>query len=489
MSININNLCFELPINFTYALKAIQENGLGIIFFINSKKRLIGSFSDGDARRSILNGEKLPLIIEINSTHYNKNPHYLPYDCNINDIWTLFDKKIKCIPLVDEKMNVVDFSTPNRIRRFSVFEPDIGDKEISNLLECAKSGWISSQGRFINEFEISFSKYLGGGYSVAVSNGTVALELGMLSLGVGCGDEVIVPNFTFAASINSIIRVGAKPVLVDIREDTWTIDYEYIEKFISSKTKAIMPVHIYGQSSHMSEINKIAKKFNLFVIEDAAEALGGVYKKKLIGLNSDCSCFSFFANKLITTGEGGMVVFKSKDIAQKAIILRDHGMSKEKKYWHETAGGNFRMTNMQAGIGVAQLEKINYLYKKRKQIFEYYDANFANNKNIILLPKNSWSENSYWLYTIRLIDFNESARDKLIANLIKRGIDARPGFYPLNQMPAYNMYSKNKEFKISSMIAYQILSLPSSTSLSKDEINHISSIFLEEYNNLCMQLN
>jgi len=480
MKINIDNLFVELPIDFKEALKTIEINGLGIIFFIDSSKKLIGSFSDGDSRRVILKETPLPKTIEKNSDFYNKKPHYLPFNCQISEIWTLFHQNIKCVPLVDNEMNVVDFSTPSRVRKFPILQPNIGDDEINNLLECANTGWISSKGRFIKEFEVGFSGYLNGGHAVAVSSGTAALQLGMLALGIGANDEVIVPNFTFGASINAIIHVGAIPVLVDVDPETWTLSLRAIEEAINENTKAIMPVYLYGQAAHIDEINKIAKNNNLHIVEDCAEALGGTYKERLIGRDGDATCFSFFANKLITTGEGGMVVFKGKKIADKAKIMRDHGMSPQKKYWHEFAGVNFRMTNMQAAIGVAQLKKINNFLLKRKNVFKRYDKNFKSNSQLLLLPKNSWSENSYWLYTLVVREFTEKKRDKLLKALSDRGIDARPGFYPLHKMPPYEKYSNGSDYPISSFLGTSSINLPSSPSLTSDEIDHIAQTVINE---------
>jgi len=480
MKINIDNLFVELPIDFKEALKTIEINGLGIVFFIDSNKKLIGSFSDGDSRRVILKKTSLPKMIEKNSDFYNKKPHYLPFDCQISEIWALFHHNIKCVPLVDNNMNVVDFSTSSRVRKFSILQPVIGDEEINNLLECANTGWISSQGRFIKKFEDDFSSYLNGGHAVAVSSGTAALQLGMLALGIGANDEVIVPNFTFGASINAIIHVGAIPVLVDVDPETWTLSLKAIEAAINKNTKAIMPVHLYGQSAHIDEITKIAKNNNLHIVEDCAEALGGTYKKRLIGRDGDATCFSFFANKLITTGEGGMVVFKHKKTADKAKIMRDHGMSPQKKYWHEFAGVNFRMTNMQASIGVARLKKINNFLLKRKIVFQRYDKNFKSNSQLLLLPKNSWSENSYWLYTLVVSEFTEKKRDKLLKALSDRGIDARPGFYPLHKMPPYKKYSNGSDYPISSFLGTSIINLPSSPGLTSDEIDHIAQIVINE---------
>jgi perosamine synthetase len=403
----------------------------------------------------------------------------LPIDCEISEIWNLFERDLRCIPLLDTSHRVVDYSTRARIRQFMVLQPDIGQQEMSNVLECVASGWISSQGRFIGLFERAFSDYLGGGHAIAVSNGTVALHLAMTTLGIGQGDEVIVPNFTFGASINAIVHSGATPVLADVDPDTWTIDLDELTRLITPKTRAIMPVHIYGQPARIDEIMEIASEKGIYVIEDCAEALGATYKKRRVGLDGDCTCFSFFANKNITTGEGGMAIFKDAGMAKRARILRDHGMSKQKRYWHDYAGFNFRMTNMQAAIGAAQMGRVDEFLNRKKSIFQAYDSLLSEHPGVSLLPKNDWSENSYWLYTIILNGYEEGVRDKLITNLGFRGIDARPGFYPMHQMDPYREYGHGA-YPVSSYLSENSVSLPSSFGLSNEEIPHIVEIFIDE---------
>ena len=360
-----------------------------------------------------------------------------------------------------------------------VSQPNIGEQEISNVIECVTSGWISSQGRFIGAFESKFSDYLGGGHSIAVSNGTVAIQLALTALGIGPGDEVIVPDFTFGASINAIIHAGATPVLVDVDPHTWTIDLAELRKNVTPKTKAVMPVHIYGQPAHIDEIMEIATQSGIFVIEDCAEALGATYKSRKVGLDGHATCFSFFANKCVTTGEGGMVVFKDAGVAQRARVLRDHGMNPQKRYWHDHAGFNFRMTNMQAGIGVAQMSRIEELLDRRRWLFKSYDSHLSTQPGVTLLPKNEWSQNSCWLYTVLLTGYKSRIRDRLIADLAYRGVDARPGFYPMHEMDPYRRFSRG-DYPVSRHLSERSISLPSSFGLSAEEIVHISTIFMEE---------
>ena len=231
------------------------------------------------------------------------------------------------------------------------------------------------------------------------------------------------------------------------------------------------------------EILKIAKDNDLLVIEDCAEAIGAKYKDRIIGNDGDCSCFSFFANKTVTTGEGGMVVFKEEAAAKRARILRDHGMSPTKSFLHEYAGFNFRMTNMQAAIGVSQMERINDFLQSRKKIFDKYNSEFKKISCVDLMPSNNWSENSYWLYTLTIKDFGEKRRDILLNKLIDRGIECRPGFYPINIMKPYKKFANGK-YNVSKYISENSISLPSSSTLNEAEQKHIINAFLEELNNI-----
>lgn len=478
-NIPLESLLVTLPATFHDALEAINVNMQGIVFFVDEERKLIGVFTDGDARRALLAGAELSDLIARESICFNRLPKFLPFDCELSEIWRLFEDDLRCIPLVDRNHRVVDYSTRSRIRKFMVLEPDIGEQEKSNVLECVTSGWISSQGRFIGLFEKEFSNYLGRGHAIAVSNGTVALQLGLTALGIGRGDEVIVPDFTFGASLNAIIHAGATPVLADVDPQTWTMDLTALAKLITPRTKAVLPVHIYGQPAQLDEICALASEHGIRVIEDCAEALGATYKDRRVGLHGDCGCFSFFANKSITTGEGGMVVFKDAEVAERARVLRDHGMRPSKRYWHDYAGFNFRMTNMQAAIGVAQMGRIEELLGRKKAIFETYDRLLAAHPGLSLLPKNDWSSNSYWLYTLVLNGYGSDVRDRLLKQLECRGIDARPGFYPMHQMDPYREFARG-DYPVSSYLAANSVSLPSSFGLSNEEIPHIVEIFVDE---------
>ena len=483
---NIQKYTINLPQKLNFVLKKIDLNRNGIIFVTNNQKKLLGSITDGDIRRGMIKNQ-VNDIVNLKSKYINKNPFCLKYNSSIKKI--LFhlenkknNKKYKCIPLVDNNKIIQDVSTIESLRKYPLINLNIDNSEINNVIDAMKTGWISSAGSYVRQFEENFNKYIGGGFSISTSSGTTALELALKTFKISHGDEVIIPNFSFAASINSIINVGARPVVVDINPETWTINTNEIERKISKKTRAIMPVHIYGQPCEMTKIKKIAKLKNLLVIEDAAEALGATYKKSKIGFNSDCACFSFFANKTITTGEGGMVIFKNKKNFFLANQIKNHGMSNKEYYFHDVIGSNYRMTNIQAAIGVEQLKKIKSLISARKKIFKYYDKKLSKFSFIKLLPKNKWSTNSYWLYTMLIENFGLKKRQKLINNLLKRGVETRPAFYPFSAMKIYNKYCSGN-YKFSETVAFNSISLPS-TNINETDQDLIIDYIIEEIKKL-----
>lgn len=361
-----------------------------------------------------------------------------------------------------------------------IAEPLLGKKELKNVMEAVKSGWISSKGKFITEFEEKFAQYCGVKHSIAVSNGTVALHLALVALDIGIGDEVIVPTLTFIATANAVKYTGATPVFVDSDPNYWGIDPEKIEKAITVKTKAIIPVHLYGHPCDMDPIMDIAKKYNLFVIEDAAEAHGAEYKGKKVGSFGDINCFSFYGNKIITTGEGGMCLTNDEKLAQKMRILKDHGMNLNKKYWYDVIGFNYRMTNMQAAIGVAQLKKLDKFIKNKREIANWYSSGLKEieGKKFIKLPvEMPWAKNVYWMYSVLIKNGFKMDRDKLMEKLKEKDIETRPFFYPIHIMP---LYSKGgKKFLVAEEISKKGLNLPSSVKLSAKEVKSICQVIKE----------
>lgn len=355
-----------------------------------------------------------------------------------------------------------------------ISEPQLSGNEKKYVLDCIEAGWISSLGSYIERFESEFAAYCGAKYGVSTSNGTVALHLALLALGIGKGDEVIVPTLTFVASANAVLYTGATPIFVDADEKTWTIDTKQILNKITSKTKAIIPVHLYGHPCDMEAINAIARAKHLFVIEDAAEAHGATFKDKKVGNLGTIGCFSFYGNKTITTGEGGMVVTNNKRLADKARFLKDHAMSKTKKYYHPILGYNYRMTNIQAAIGLAQLEQIQKFLDKKIKIAHMYNQLLGAAHGVVIPPKAGWATNSYWMYSV-LIDKVKygMSRDQLIQALKKHNIDSRPFFVPMHKLP---MYRTDEVFPVAEKLALQGINLPSSTRLSDADVRKVAKV-------------
>ena len=357
------------------------------------------------------------------------------------------------------------------LKMIPIAEPCIGEEELNNVIEAVKSGWISSKGEFIINFEKNFAKYCNVDYGIAVSNGTVALHLALAALGIKKGDEVIVPTLTFIATANAVRYCNAKPVFVDSRLDYWCIDPEKIEEKITDNTKAIIPVHLYGHPCDMEAINDIAQDHNLYVIEDAAEAHGAEYKGKKVGSLGDISCFSFYGNKIITTGEGGMCLTDNEELTEKMRILRDHGMNPNKRYWYDVMGFNYRMTNLQAAVGVAQTEKLDKFIEKKREIAKIYNSGLKDIDGITLPPEMEWVKNVYWMYSILIETGFGTNRDQLIQLLGKKGIETRPFFYPVHIQPQYRKYGG--AFPIAEGLSKEGINLPSGVTLKKSGVKYI----------------
>ncbi len=458
------------------AVVMIDRNAQGIVFVVDENGRLKGLLTDGDIRRSLLKGSTLEAKV---SEVMNRRFTFRHVETPPEEITPLLNDHIRHIPLVDSEFRLVDYACLARLHRIPIAEPDLGGNELNYVVDCVKSNWISSKGKYVDQLEQMFGEIFEGRKAIAVSNGTAALHLALVALGVKTGDEVIVPDLTFAASANAVIHAGAIPVFVDISFSTWGLDPKEVEKAITPKTKAIMPVHLYGHPCDMDPILEIARQHHLLVIEDCAEALGAVYKGRLVGLLGDAACFSFFGNKMITTGEGGMVVFREDEQAERAKLLRDHGMSKDKRYWHLEVGYNYRLTNLQAAVGVAQLEQYKQFVDRKQAIANAYTSALRDCEGVTLPPAEPWAENAFWLYTILIDEGIFGRRDDLIRKFLLNGIECRPVFYPLHQMPPYQRYcSRKKNFPISERISSCGISLPSAVTLSDKEIEEICRVLL-----------
>ena len=357
-----------------------------------------------------------------------------------------------------------------------VYQPELSGNEKKYVNECLDTNWISAKGRFVKAFEEGVAKYLGVNHAVSVSNGTVALHLALMTLGIGKGDEVILPSLTYVASANAVTYTGATPVFADSLYESWQIDPEDVERKITDKTKAIMVVHLYGQPCDMDAIMKIAKDHNLYVIEDCAEAFGSKYKGRCVGSFGDISAFSFYGNKTITTGEGGMVVTNDKALAERAAHIKDQGMSRTQEYWHDIIGYNYRMTNICAAIGLAQLEKADDFIARKIQVANWYMENLKDTP-VEVPPMVADTKNTYWMFSVLLPKADQ--RDALRAALKEAGVETRPLFHPIHWMPMYEQ--KELSLKVAEDLGMRGINLPSWPGLSEEQVKYICGVIRDFY--------
>lgn len=362
-----------------------------------------------------------------------------------------------------------------------VCSPTIGDRESALVNQCIKDGWISGISPYVERFETAFAKYCGCQYGVACNSGTTALHLALACFGVKSGDEVIIPTFTMIATPNAITYTGARSILVDSELETWNIDVSKIESKITSRTKVIMPVHTYGHPADMDVIKELARKHDLKVIEDAAEAHGAEYRGRRTGGLGDVGCFSFYANKIITTGEGGMIVTNDKEIAEKAKWLRAHAFGRGgKHFYHEAVGFGYRFSGLQAAFGLAQLERIDeFVSNRRKNASLYNSLLSVLGSKISLPPEASETKNIYWMYSILVEDSFRISRRELMEKLATNGIESRTFFYPIHVQPIYSTQYVNERFPIADELSRKGINLPSSNSLTEEEVRYVCKCIVE----------
>lgn len=354
-------------------------------------------------------------------------------------------------------------------RFFPVSQPVIGEKEIEYVTDAVKSGWVSSLGQYIERFEYAFAAYCGTRYALAVSNGTTALHLALVAVGIKSGDEVIVPDLTFVATANAVAYTGATVIPVDIEAASLCIDPRAIGAAISPRTRAIIPVHLYGQPAQMDAILALARQHNLLVVEDAAEAPGAEFHGGKVGSFGDCGIFSFYGNKIITSGEGGMLTTNSLELYEHAKLLRDHAMSPVKRYWHTHVGFNYRMTNLQAALGLAQLERIEEFLHSRHQIMQWYRDELADDVECRLNRTIEDARSVYWMVCVEIDGLTYESRDSLIRELKANGVDSRPFFYPVSDLPMYERAAT----PIAHDVSQKGLNLPSYFDLARADITYI----------------
>lgn len=447
------------------ALRVIDRNARGIAFVVNAEGVLQGVVTDGDIRRAILRGMSPEAPVPDLMT---TKPVTVKLGTPIEKILALMSEGVTYIPVVDEQRRVVDYAGFAHGVHLPVAAPVFEGNELRYVTECVLTNWISSQGRFVQEFERTFAKFCGARHGVAVSNGTVALHLALVLAGVGPGDEVILPTLTFVATANAVRYTGATPVFADSDRSTWTLNPAEVKRKVTSRTKAIIPVHLYGHPADMDPLMELADRHGLVVVEDAAEAHGALYKGRRVGSIGHIGCFSFYGNKIITTGEGGMLTIQDDGLAERARVLRDHGMSRTRKYWHETVGFNYRLTNLQAAVGVAQMERVEALLAQRATVGAEYRARLAADGRLELPPLAPWAHPVTWLYTVLLKE--GLSRDDAIRSLEAQGVSSRPSFYPVHRMPPY---LTTEAFPVADSLSARGLSLPTWAPMNPAEIGRV----------------
>jgi perosamine synthetase len=357
-----------------------------------------------------------------------------------------------------------------------VNEPLFISDEKKYLAQCIDTGWVSSLGPFVKEFEEKISSFVGTKYGIAVTSGTAALEIAMGTIGIKPGDEVIMPTFTIISCPNAVLTYGGVPVFVDSEPETWNIDVQKIEEKITKKTKAIMPVHIYGHPCDMDTIGKLAKKYNLKIIEDVAESLGAEYKNKKLGTLGDISCFSFF-NKIINTGEGGMLLTNNSEYVEKIKILRNLGHSRDRKYYHCNFARNYRMTNLQAALGVAQCMNVEKFLEIKRKNAKKYTKELKGLKGIQLPVEKEWAKSIFCMYGIVLDESTDFTAESFASELAKEGIETRQFFYPMHWQPILkelNVLKAEDEYPLAERISKQGLYLPCGLGLKDWQIEKIT---------------
>lgn len=371
---------------------------------------------------------------------------------------------------------------PAPVKKIPVYAPVIDELDIRYVTDALKAGHVSgTAGEYLERFEAGFAGYCSCHHGVATSSGTTALHLALAALGIGPGDEVIASTFTNMATFFAIVYAGARPVPVDIECDTWNLDPQQIEGKITSRTKAILVVHIYGHPVDMDPVLEVARRHNLSVIEDAAEAHGALYKERKIGSLGDIACFSFYANKILTTGEGGMVTTNREDLAARARLLRGLAYGAQQRFMHRDVGFNYRLTNLQAALGCAQLQKIDSVIAAKRRLARLYDQTMEGTPGLQRPVEKPYARNVYWMYHVVLRGQLRGHREKLLGWLAERGIETREAFIPYNMQEIFieRGWTRKEECPVANDVAQNGFYLPSSPRLSEEDIHRITAALQE----------
>lgn len=439
--------------NLWTGIERALDNGASVLFVTDADGIMLGQVSLGRMRSAIASGAHLQ-------------------DLRLGELVEPV-AEVGVTPVVDHAGRLVGVRRRPELRGLPVAEPDLSHAELRGVLDAFLSTWISSTGDYIRSFEQRFAERCSMAHGVATSNGTVSLHLAMAALGIGKGDEVLVPDLTFAACANTVMHLGARPVLVDIDPDTWCLSVEAMERLVTPRTRAIMVVHLFGRPAPMTEIRAFADARGLYIIEDCAEAHGARYDGQPVGSFSDIASFSFFANKIITTGEGGICLTNNPDLAARMRMLRDHGMRPDRKYWFEDAGFNYRMTNLQAAIGCAQLDRMDDFLAQRDAVQARYEAALGDIPGLRFMPPMSArSQPVVWFSSVLV---PAAKRAELIEAARCRGIDLRPFVNSLSSMPAYRRFARR--CPVSADVSATGLHLPTSRRVDDRIAGILAEIF------------
>ena len=358
-------------------------------------------------------------------------------------------------------------------RRIPVAAPVLGGREKEYVNDCLDSTWISSQGKYLDQFQEKFAAYCHSRHAVACCNGTVALHLALMAFDLQPGDEVIVPSLTFIATANAVVYCGARPVFVDSEPVTGNLDPAKLEELITPRTKGIIAVHLFGHPADMDAIRAVTSRHNLFLIEDAAEAHGALYRGRRAGSLGDIATFSFYGNKIITCGEGGMVLTDRDDLAQKISLLKGQGMDPKRRYWFPMVGYNYRMTNIAAAIGLAQLEQLDWHLERHREVTQAYRQGLKGHPRLVWQEEQSWARHACWMAVFYLSGAGEAERDGVMARLAEKGIETRPVFYPLHIMPPYQAMHGGRKMPVCEQLAASGIALPTWAGLTEEDVAYV----------------
>jgi perosamine synthetase len=361
----------------------------------------------------------------------------------------------------------------NETRQIPLSFPTLGQKEAEYVMDCLNTKWISSVGKYVGLFERAFAQVAGTKHAISCSNGTAALHLALLGLGLKPDDEVLVPTLTFAACANSVVYCGARPVFLDIDPDIWCIDAGLLERQITPQTRGIIAVHLRGHPADMDAIKGIASRHGLFVVEDAAQAHGARVQGQPVGSVGDVGTFSFFGNKMLTTGEGGMVTTNDDGVAERIRLLKNQGMTQERRYWHSVVGYNYRLTNIQAAIGLAQVERLEDQLRSHRQVAAWYKEELTGIEGLTWQRERTWAHHAWWQFVVVVDEAFAPDRDVVLTKLQAAGIDARRIYYPMHQLPIYEAHAAGRAFPVADRLAARAICLPTWAGLTRDDVRFV----------------